>query len=144
MEIPTCKPAPPDDREPIGIGLLGYGFMSKTHTNALRTIPYIFWPSAGRPELVAIAGHNEAALPEASTRYGYREYSTDWCDVVSDERVEVFDNAGPDAVHVEPTLAAIAHGKHVVCEKPLALTAADAARVYEARAGRSIASGCCG
>ena len=128
----TLRPAVPDEREPIGFGLLGYGFMGKAHANALRTIPYVFWPSRGRPELVAIAGRTEAAVREAATRYGYAFWSTDWQDVVADERVRVFDNVGPDAVHVEPTLAAIAHGKHVVCEKPLASSAADAQRLYEA------------
>jgi predicted dehydrogenase len=122
----------PDVREPIGFGLLGYGFMGKAHSNALRTIPYVFWPSRARPELVAISGRTESALREAATRYGYATWSTDWHDLVADERVAVFDNVGPDAVHVEPTLAAIEHGKHVVCEKPLASTAADARRLYDA------------
>jgi len=125
-------PAPPDERERLGFGLLGYGFMGKAHSNALHTIPYIFWPSRARPELVAIAGRNEAAVREAATRFGYASYTTDWQDVVADERVDVFDDVGPDAVHVEPTLAAIAHGKHVVCEKPLASSAAGAQQLYDA------------
>jgi len=125
-------PAQRDDRRPIGFGLLGYGFMGKAHSNALRTIPYIFWPSEARPELVAIAGRSEANVREAATRYGYGAYTTDWHDLVEDQRVDVFDNVAADAAHVEPTLAAIARGKHVVCEKPLASTAADASRLYEA------------
>jgi predicted dehydrogenase len=123
---------PADERDPVGFGLLGYGFMGKTHSNALRTIPYIFWPSKGRPELVAIAGRTEAGVREAATRYGYASWTTDWRDVVADENVDVFDNVAGDAAHVEPTLAAIEHGKHVVCEKPLASSAADAQRLYEA------------
>jgi predicted dehydrogenase len=128
----ALTPAPTDERVPLGVGLLGYGFMGKAHSNAWRTIPYIFWPSSGRPELVSISGRTEAAVREAATRYGYPEWSTDWHDVVADERVRIFDNVGPDAVHVEPTLAAIEQGKHVICEKPLASTAADARRLYEA------------
>jgi predicted dehydrogenase len=124
--------APVDERRVIGVGLLGYGFMGKAHSNALRTIPYIFWPSNYRPELVAISGRTEDAVREAAVRYGYRNYATDWRAVVEDETVQVFDNVGPDAVHVEPTLAAIAAGKHVVCEKPLALGAADAEELYRA------------
>jgi len=121
-----------DDRRPIGIGLLGYGFMGKAHSNAFRTVPYVFWPSSHRPELVAIAGRTEAAVSEAATRYGFAYYTTQWQQLVSDERVEVFDNVGPDASHVAPTLAAIEHGKHVVCEKPLASSATDARQLFEA------------
>ena len=105
----------PDERHSVGFGLLGYGFMGRAHSNALRTIPYIFWPSTARPGLVGIAGRTESSVREAATRYGYASWSTDWRDLVSDERVDVFDNVGPDAEHVEPTLAAIEHGKHVVC-----------------------------
>jgi predicted dehydrogenase len=128
----TPTPAPRDERQPLGFGLLGHGFMGKAHSNALRTIPYIFWPSKARPELVAIAGRNEAGVREAATRYGYASYTTDWHDLVEDGRIDVFDNVAADAAHVEPTLAAIEHGKHVVCEKPLASSAADALRLYEA------------
>jgi predicted dehydrogenase len=128
----TLAPAPADERRPMGFGLLGYGFMGKAHSNALRTIPYIFWPSTARPELVAIAGRTEAGVREAATRYGYASYTNDWHDLLADDSVEVFDNVGADAAHVEPTLAAIAAGKHVVCEKPLASNAADARRLYEA------------
>ena len=112
--------------------------MGKAHSNALRTIPYIFWPSAARPELVAIAGRSESGVREAATRYGYSAYSTDWHDVVEDERVDVFDNVAADAAHVEPTLAALKAGKHVVCEKPLALTVDDAERLYQAALGAGV------
>ena len=134
--MPTI-PAPRDERRALGFGLLGYGFMGKAHSNALHTIPYIFWPSYVRPELVSIAGRSQAGVAEAATRYGYASYTTDWHDLVEDERVVVFDNVATDAAHVEPTLAAIGRGKHVICEKPLASNAADALRLYEAatRAG---------
>jgi predicted dehydrogenase len=128
----TLMDTPRDDREQLGFGMLGYGFMGKSHSNALRTIPYIFWPSKARPALAAIAGRTEPAVREAATRYGYARYTTDWGELVRDDRVDVFDNVAVDPAHVEPTLAAIAAGKHVVCEKPLAQTAADAARMYEA------------
>jgi len=128
----TMTQAPPDTREPIRFGLLGYGFMGKAHSNALRTIPYIFSPSAARPELTAICGRTERAVSEAATRYGYESYTTDWEELAADDRIDVFDNVTPDAWHVEPTLAAIEHGKHVIVEKPLANNAADAIRLWEA------------
>ena len=112
--------------------------MGKAHANALRTIPYIFWPTGARPELVAIAGRSEAAVREAATRYGFDAYTTDWRDLAASERVDVFDNVAADAAHVEPTLAAIEAGKHVVCEKPLASNAADALRLYEAAEAKGV------
>jgi predicted dehydrogenase len=133
----ALRPAPPDDRPSVGIGMLGYGFMGRAHSNALRQIPSTFWPGGCRPELVGISGRTESSVREAATRYGFAGYTTDWADLVADERIDVFDNVGPDETHVEPTLAAIAAGKHVIVEKPLALTAADAERLLEAaeRAG---------
>ncbi|HZO96786.1 MAG TPA: Gfo/Idh/MocA family oxidoreductase [Gaiellaceae bacterium] len=128
----TLERTPPDEREPLRFGLLGYGFMGRAHTNALRTIPYVFWPSAARPELAAICGRTEAAVREAATRFGYASYTTDWRELVADESVDVVDNVTPDAMHVEPTLAAIERGKHVVVEKPLAGNAPDAIRLWEA------------
>ena len=125
-------PVPPDERRALGFGLLGYGFMGRAHSNALLTVRHMFWPSAVRPELVAIAGRSQERVVEAARRYGYASYTTDWHDLVDDKRVVVFDNVATDAAHVEPTLAAISRGKHVVCEKPLASNAADALRLYEA------------
>ena len=139
----TVRPAAPDPRPVLRFGMLGYGFMGKTHSNALKTLPYIFWPGGARTELVTIAGRNEAAVAEAATRYGWRQSTTDWRDVVEDPEIDVFDNVGPDAAHFEPTLAAIAAGKHVVCEKPLASTYAEAARLADAAADAGVRSLTC-
>jgi predicted dehydrogenase len=128
----SLRAAPADERPEVGIGMLGYGFMAKAHVNAFRTHPYIFWPDGCRPRLVSICGRTEASVAEAASRYGFAEYGTDWKAVVEDDRVDVFDNVGPDDVHVEPTLAAIAAGKHVICEKPLAHDAADVERMLDA------------
>jgi predicted dehydrogenase len=105
--------------KPIGIGMLGYAFMGKAHSNAYKTLAYMTWPPPLRPELVAIAGRNEEAVAEAARRYGFAEYVTDWKTLVADPRVELFDNAGPNNLHAEPTIAAAEAGKHVICEKPL-------------------------
>jgi predicted dehydrogenase len=118
----TLTPALPDARPAVRFGMLGYGFMGKAHSNALKTLPYIFWPGVGQPELRTIAGRSEDGVREAATRYGWQNYTTDWRDIVNDPDIDVFDNVGPDSAHYEPTLAAIKAGKHVVCEKPLAAT----------------------
>jgi predicted dehydrogenase len=106
--------------------------MGKAHTNALLTMRYVDWPDGPYPELVAIAGRTESGVRDAATRYGYSGYYADWQGLVEDERLQVFDNVAHDPAHVDPTLAAIENGKHVVCEKPLALTSADARRMWDA------------
>ncbi|MDQ3742295.1 MAG: Gfo/Idh/MocA family oxidoreductase [Actinomycetota bacterium] len=117
-----------DEVQPIGVGMLGYAFMGKAHTNAYKKLAYMTWPPPLVPQLVAIAGRNEEAVSEAARRYGYREYVTDWRQLVADDRIQLFDNSGPNNLHAEPTIAAAEAGKHVICEKPLGR---DAAESYE-------------
>src|SRR6476469_4145361 len=103
----------------IGVGMLGYAFMGKAHSNAFRKIAYITWPPPLEPRLVGIAGRNEEAVGEAAKRYGYEYATRDWQELVADDRIGLFDNGGPNSLHAEPTIAAAEAGKHVVCEKPL-------------------------
>ena len=58
----TATPAPADERPVISFGMLGYGFMGKTHSNALKTLPYIFWPGSAHTRLRAIAGRTESSV----------------------------------------------------------------------------------
>src|ERR671915_1620428 len=115
--------------KPIGVGMLGYAFMGKAHSNAYKTLAYMTWPPPLMPQLVSIAGRDEAAVSEAARRYGFAEPVTDWRAIVADERVGLFDNVGPNNLHSEPTIAAAEAGKHVICEKPLGR---DAAESYDA------------
>src|SRR5881275_153953 len=103
----------------IGVGMLGYAFMGKAHSNAFKKIAYITWPPPLEPRLVGIAGRNEQAVGEAAERYGYEYATADWRELVADDRIGLFDNVGPNSLHAEPTIAAAEAGKHVVCEKPL-------------------------
>jgi predicted dehydrogenase len=123
--------------------MLGAGGIAKAHVNAFRTIPYIYWPGSARTELAAIAGRTESRVREAAIRYGFRCYTTDWRALVDDPEIDIFDNVGPDAMHLEPTLAAIAAGKHVACEKPLALSAGDCERLWRAAENQGVAHLAC-
>jgi predicted dehydrogenase len=123
---------PEGDIPTIGIGMLGYAFMGKAHSNAFHKMPYIFWPPPAIPKLVAIAGRNEAATREAARRYGYARAYTDWRDLVKDPEVQLFDNGGPNNAHAEPTIAAAEAGKHVICEKPLGRTAGESKQMLDA------------
>ena len=115
----------------IGVGMLGYAFMGKAHSNAFKKIAYITWPPPLSPRLVGIAGRNEQAVEEAARRYGYDYATTDWRDLVADERIGLFDNGGPNSLHAEPTIAAARAGKHVVCEKPLGRDAAESYEIWQ-------------
>lgn len=115
----------------IGVGMLGYAFMGKAHTNAFKTIPYMMYPPVAIPRLVAIAGRSEGACEEAARRYGYEKFYTDWRELVADEKVQLFDNGGPNDAHAAPSIAAAEAGKHVLCEKPLARTAGEAKEMLD-------------
>jgi predicted dehydrogenase len=116
----------------IGVGMLGYAFMGKAHVNAYKKLPYMIYPPPAVPRLVAVAGRNEEAVQEAVKRYGYEKYYTDWREMLKDPDVQLFDNAGPNNMHAEPTIAAAEAGKHVICEKPLGRTGEEARRMLDA------------
>ncbi|HMA34923.1 MAG TPA: Gfo/Idh/MocA family oxidoreductase [Chloroflexia bacterium] len=116
----------------IGVGLFGYAFMGKAHTNAYKKLPYMIYPPPAVPKLVAIAGRNEENVREAAKRYGYAGYYTDWRQMLADPRVQLFDNAGPNDQHAGPSIAAAEAGKHIICEKPLARSRAEARAMLDA------------
>ena len=116
----------------IGVGMLGYAFMGKAHSNALKKLPYMMYPPVAEPRLVAICGRNEQATSEAAQRYGYETYYTDWRKMLENDAITVFDNGGSNDIHAEPCIAAAQAGKHVFCEKPLARTAEEAKAMLDA------------
>jgi predicted dehydrogenase len=121
----------------LGIGLIGTGFMGACHALAFRAAPAVFETKLGaRLELVADVA--EAPARAAAERFGFARWTTDWRAVVEDPAVDLVSVATPNVLHKEMALAAIAAGKHVYCEKPLALTAADAGEMAAAARGAGI------
>jgi predicted dehydrogenase len=116
----------------VGVGMLGYAFMGKAHSNAFKKLPYMIYPPPAVPEMVAICGRNEEATRAAAVRFGYETYYTDWRKMIADDRVQLFDNGGPNDAHAEPCIAAAQAGKHILCEKPLARTAEEAKGMLDA------------
>ncbi|MFN2283640.1 MAG: Gfo/Idh/MocA family protein, partial [Anaerolineae bacterium] len=116
----------------VGVGMLGYAFMGKAHSNAYKTIPYMMYPPPAMPVLAAICGRNEDAVAEAAKRYGYATYYTDWHEMLKDESVQLFDNGAPNNMHAEPSIAAAQAGKHVLCEKPLGRNPEESKAMWEA------------
>jgi predicted dehydrogenase len=128
--------------EEIGVGMLGYAFMGKAHSNGFRTLAYMAWPPPLLPRLVAIAGRDEAAVTEAARRYGFERAVTDWRAIVEDPEIGLFDNGGPNDLHAEPTIAAAEAGKHVICEKPLGRDADESYEIWKRVAATGVVHMC--
>ena len=116
----------------VGIGMLGYAFMGKAHSNAFRKIPYMMYPPVAIPKLIALCGRDKEAVAAAAQRFGYEGYYTDWRTMLEDKRIQLFDNGGPNDAHAEPCIEAARAGKHVFCEKPLGRSAAEARSIWDA------------
>jgi predicted dehydrogenase len=116
----------------IGIGMIGQAFMGKAHSNAWKKLPYIFWPPPALPKLVTICGVNEKSLKESVKRYGYIDGTTDWHDIMSDDRISIVDIGTPNFLHAELSIQAAIAKKHIICEKPLGLNKEEAKQMRDA------------
>jgi predicted dehydrogenase len=129
----------PPDRPALGVGLIGYAFMGAAHSQAWRTAPH-FFDLPLRPELTVLAGRDAARVAEAAGRLGWSSTETDWRRVVERDDVDLVDVCAPGDTHAEIAIAALEAGKHVLCEKPLANTVAEAEAMVAA-AERAAANG---
>lgn len=120
----------------IGIGLIGTGFMGKCHAMAFKAVAGVF-ATPLKPRLAVVSDVSETAASDFADRFGFDRWTVDWTGVISDPQVQVIAITTPNFLHKEMAIAAIEAGKHVYCEKPLALTAEDALEMAEAaeRAG---------
>ena len=123
----------------LKVGVLGYRFMGKAHSNAFARLP-LFFPDAPDVERHTLVGRDEDALAEAADRFGFSHTATDWADAIED--VDVFYNLGPNHIHPEPSIAALEANVPVFCEKPLAPTVEDAERMADAAAASDAIAGC--
>ena len=121
----------------LRIGMVGYAFMGAAHSQAWRTVNRVFdLPLHAR--MVAVCGRDAAKVADAAARLGWEDAVTDWRALVARDDIDLVDICSPGDSHAEIALAALAAGKHVLCEKPLANTVAEARRmVAAASAARS-------
>lgn len=119
------------ERQELRIGLIGCGFMGRTHSNAYRQVNQ-FFSSAYQPVLTAICSRNRAKADSFAAQWGYRSVETDWRTLVQRDDIDAIDIASPNDTHAEIAVAAAEAGKMVFCEKPLGRTAEEAARMVEA------------
>ncbi len=118
----------------LGVGLLGYGTVARAHATGVRAHAEAFPDAAATGRVVAVAGRTSGPLVAAAQRLGIPRWSTEWQSLVDDPAVEVLVNAGPNEIHAAPCIAALQAGKPVLCEKPLARTAAEAETMSRAAA----------
>jgi predicted dehydrogenase len=115
----------------IGVGLVGYKFMGRAHSNAYRQVEH-FFDVDPTPRMVAICGRDERGVREAARQLGWEGYETDYHTLVTRPDIELVDVSTPGDTHKDVVLAALAAGKHVICEKPLANNLAEAREMVEA------------
>lgn len=109
----------------LGLGLIGTGFMGKAHALAYRAAGAVFGDLPDvRLELLCDTPSDKAQA--MARQFGFARSTSDWCDLVEDPAVDIVSITTPNALHREMALAALAAGKHVHCEKPLALTLEEA------------------
>ncbi|GIE29342.1 oxidoreductase [Actinoplanes italicus] len=123
----------------LRVGMIGYAFMGAAHSQAWRTVNRVYdLPLHAR--MTAVCGRDEANVAAAAAKLGWQEHTTDWRSLVTRDDIDLIDVCTPGDSHAEIAIAALAAGKHVLCEKPLANTI-DEARQMAAAAVRAEAAG---
>ncbi|MFE7965121.1 Gfo/Idh/MocA family protein [Streptomyces cellulosae] len=133
MAQPQASEGAETGKPPLRIGMVGYAFMGAAHSQGWRTVGRVFELPL-RPEMAVICGRDAGAVRAAAGRHGWAEAETDWRALVERDDIDLVDICTPGDSHAEIALAALAAGKHVLCEKPLANTVEEAEAM--ARAAR--------
>ena len=115
----------------INIGLIGYRFMGRTHSNAFRQAP-VFFKHGHQPVLKAVCGRNAEQAQAFAQNWGYESVETDWRKLIARSDIDLIDIATPNNLHFEMAIEAAKAGKMVMCEKPLAMNAAEAEQMVSA------------
>lgn len=119
------------EKKQLNIGLIGYGFMGRTHSNAFRKVSN-FFDVPYHPVLKAVCGRNRDRAEAFRDQWGYESIETDWRKLIDRRDIDVIDIASPNDTHCEIAIAAAQAGKAVLCEKPLGRNAEEAQKMTEA------------
>lgn len=111
--------------------------MGRAHARGYQGVASMYSPPPLLPRLEVVAGRDEQRRNAFAESFGVARTTVDWRTIIDDPAVAVFDNSAPNDLHEAPTIAAVEAGKHVICEKPLGRTGAEALRIWQAaqRAG---------
>jgi predicted dehydrogenase len=122
----------------LNIGLIGTGFMGQAHADAFRRARMLYDNLPLRPYLYAVADVNDELAERARARFDFEKAYGDWRRLIDDPAVDVVDITAPNALHYEMAMATIAAGKHIYCEKPMAMDDEQATRMHEAAVQRGV------
>jgi len=117
--------------KPLNVGIIGYGFMGRTHSNAYRKVRN-FFDVPYEPVLNTICGLEEKEAKAFADRWGFQSHTTDWHKVIDDKKIDIIDICVPNNYHAEIAIAAAKAGKMIICEKPLARTGKEAEPMVQA------------
>lgn len=121
------------DKTTIGVGMVGYAFMGRVHSQAWRNVGAFFdLPLA--PRMAVLAGRSKERTSAAAAQMGWADVETDWRELIRRDDVQIVDICTPGDSHADIAIAALEAGKHVICEKPLANTVAEAEAMVRAAA----------
>jgi predicted dehydrogenase len=113
----------------IRIGLIGYGFIGKVHTLAYRVLPMIYDPFPSTIKLVGVSAASQDSTQKGVEQGGYEFGTTDWRELVERDDIDVIDCCTPNFLHKEMLITSMQAGKHVYCDKPLAMNLAEAREI---------------
>ena len=116
----------------LNVAMIGGGFMGKAHAMAYAAMPMFFWPAPAIPKRKILVDVTPDAAKVGAERLGFEESSADWKSVLARRDIDVVDIVTPNDSHAELAIAALKAGKHVICEKPLARTGAEAKTMFDA------------
>ena len=114
----------------MNVGIVGYKFMGKAHSNAWKKAP-LFFDMDVKPVLKVACGRNAESLKAFADRWGWEQTETDWKKMVHRDDVDIVDISAPQYLHYEIAMEAARAGKHIFCEKPLAMDVKQAREMYE-------------
>ncbi len=118
-------------KKTLNIGMIGYGFMARTHSNAWRKVGN-FFDLEYTPVLKTVCGRNQEAIEAFGSKWGYEKTTTDWHQVIEDKEIDLVDICVPNNIHAEICIAAAKAGKMIICEKPLAMNVVEAKSMVDA------------
>ena len=115
----------------LRIGMIGYGFMGKAHSNAYAQANH-FFPSETKPVMKALCARNAEKAKSFATTWGYESIETDWRKLLERKDIDAVDICTPNNIHKDIAIAAAKAGKMILCEKPLAMNAAEGEEMCQA------------
>lgn len=118
-------------KKQLRIGLIGYGFMGRTHSNAFRKVSN-FFDLEYEPVMKSVCARDEAKVKAFAEKWGYESYETDWRKLIERDDIDLIDIGSPNNTHAEIALAAARAGKMILCEKPLSMDAAEGVKMVKA------------